>query len=137
MTKDQVSRLCRGLDKHVQCFRARPLEGRSYVWLDGKIERVRQRGGVRQKCLVIAYTVRETGRREVIGLDVGEAERGVLARVPALAAGPRPPRCPPVRVGLPRRPQGRDRPGLGCPWHRCTVHFLRNMLDTAPRPSSR
>jgi putative transposase len=67
MSKDQVSRLCRGLDEQVQAFRERPLEGRyPYVWLDGKIEKVRERGGVRQKCLVIAYAVHETGRREVI-----------------------------------------------------------------------
>ena len=75
MSKDQVSRLCRGLDEQVQAFRERPLEGRyPYLWLDGKIEKVRERGAVRQKCLVIAYAVHETGRREVIGLDVGEAE---------------------------------------------------------------
>ncbi len=37
MSKDQVSRLCRGLDEQVQCFRERPLEGRyPYLWLDGK-----------------------------------------------------------------------------------------------------
>ena len=36
MSKDQVSRLCRGLDDQVQAFRERPLEGRyPYVWLDG------------------------------------------------------------------------------------------------------
>ncbi len=29
---------------------------------------------MRHKCLVIAYGVHESGRREVIGLDVGEAE---------------------------------------------------------------
>ena len=75
LSKDQVSRLCRGLDEQVQIFRERPLEGAyPYVWLDGKIEKVRERGGVRQKCLVIAYAVHESGRREVIGLDVGEAE---------------------------------------------------------------
>src|SRR4029453_10007448 len=73
--KDAVSRLCRGLDEQVRVFRERPLEGRfPYVWLGGKIEKVRERGGVRQKCLVIAYAVHESGRREVIGLDVGEAE---------------------------------------------------------------
>src|SRR6188472_911583 len=75
MSKDQVSRLCQGLDEQVRAFRERPLEGRyPYVWLDGKIEKVRERGAVRQKCLVIAYAVHESGRREVIGLDVGEAE---------------------------------------------------------------
>jgi putative transposase len=42
--------------------------------LDAKVERVREPGGVRHKALVIAYGVHESGRREVIGLDVGEAE---------------------------------------------------------------
>ena len=56
-------------------FCERPLEGAyPYLWLDAKVERVREPGGVRHKALVIAYGVHESGRREVIGLDVGEAE---------------------------------------------------------------
>src|SRR5881396_2590620 len=75
LSKDQVSRLCRGLDEQVSVFRERPLQGGyPYLWLDAKVERVREPGGVRHKALVIAYGVHETGRREVIGLDVGEAE---------------------------------------------------------------
>src|ERR671930_45011 len=75
MTKDQVSRLCRRLDEQVAAFRERPLEGAyPYVWLDAKQEKVRDRGHVVSKALVIAYGVHETGRREVIGLDVGEIE---------------------------------------------------------------
>ena len=35
---------------------------------------------MRQKCLVIAYAVHESGRREVIGLDVGEAESESFSR---------------------------------------------------------
>jgi transposase-like protein len=113
MGKDQVSRLCRGLDEQVRAFRERPLEGRCpYLWLDAKVERVRELGGVRHKALVIAYGVHESGRREVIGLDVGEAETeafwgGVPARVapaasracgcasltPTMAFGRRSPRC--------------------------------------------
>jgi len=54
--KDAVSRLCRGLDEQVRVFRERPPEGRyPYLWLDGKVEKVRERGAVRQGCLVIAY----------------------------------------------------------------------------------
>ena len=46
MSKDQVSRLCRGLDEQVRAFRERPLEGRyPYLWLDAKVERVREPGG--------------------------------------------------------------------------------------------
>jgi len=130
MSKDQVSRLCQGLDDQVSAFRERPLEGRHpYLWLDAKVERVRETGGVRQKCLVIAYAVHESGRREVIGLDVGEAEtesfwreflRGLRAR--GLAG---------VRLCV-----SDAHPGLkaaiaqvlGVPWQRCTVHSLRDML---------
>jgi putative transposase len=75
MSKDAVSRLCRGLDEQVRIFRERPLEGRyPHLWLDGELERVRRPGTSGQKCLVIAYAVHETGRREVIGLAVGDAE---------------------------------------------------------------
>jgi Transposase, Mutator family/Nitronate monooxygenase len=56
MTKDQVSRLCRGLDEQVRVFRERPLEGTyPYLWLDAKVERVREPGrlarGVRNRFL--------------------------------------------------------------------------------------
>ena len=121
-------------------FRERPLEGRyPYLWLDGKIEKVRERGGVRQKCLVIAYAVHETGRREVIGLDVGEAETEAFWRefLRSLRARGLDGRAP-VRLGLPRGPAGRDRPGARLP-----VAALHRALPagtcsaTAPRASSR
>src|SRR5205809_7802594 len=73
MTKDQVSRLCRRLDEQVAAFRERPLEGAyPYLWLDAKQEKVRDGAHVVSKAVVIAYGVHDTGRREVIGLDVGE-----------------------------------------------------------------
>ena len=71
MSKDQVSRLCGGLDEQVRIFCERPLEGAyPYLWLDAKVERVREPGGVRHKALVIAYGVHQSGRREVLGIDV-------------------------------------------------------------------
>jgi len=131
MRKDQVSRLCRGLDEQVKRFRERPLEGGQYpyLWLDAKVEKVREPGGVRHKCLVLAYGVHETGRREVLGLDVGEAEtesfwreflRGLKAR--GLTG---------VRVVVSDAHEGLKHAiaqVLGCRWQRCTVHFLRDML---------
>src|SRR5215211_802335 len=130
LSKDQVSRLCRGLDEQVQIFRERPLEGRyPYLWLDGKIEKVRERGGVRQKCLVIAYAVHESGRREVIGLDVGEAESEAFWREFLRSLRARGLRG--VRLCVSDAHEGlRSAIGqvLGCPWQRCTVHFTRDML---------
>ena len=75
ISKSEVSRICEGLDEQVDAFRNRPLEGRyPYLWLDAKVEKVRDGGRVVRKALVLAYGVHESGYREVIGLDVGEAE---------------------------------------------------------------
>jgi putative transposase len=130
MSKDQVSRLCRGLDEQVQVFRERPLEGRyPYLWLDAKVERVREPGGVRHKALVIAYGVHESGRREVIGLDVGEAETEAFWR--EFLRGLRARGLTGIRLCISDAHQGLKTAiaqVLGCPWQRCTVHFLRDML---------
>ena len=129
MTKDRVSALCRALDVQVDAFRSRPLEGAyPYLWLDARIVKVRDRGHVYPKALVIAYGVHESGRREVIGLDIGETESeafwiGFLRslRERGLAG---------VRLCV-----SDDHTGLrnaiarilACPWQRCTVHFVRDM----------
>ena len=84
---------------------------------------------MRQKCLVIAYAVHETGRREVIGLDVGEAETEAFWREFLRSLRAR--GLTGVRLCVSDCHEGlRAAIGqvLGCPWQRCTVHFLRNML---------
>src|SRR3954468_2751077 len=138
MDKDRVSRLCRELDEHVEQFRTRPLDGAyPYLWLDAKHVRVRDRGRVLSKALVIAYGVHDTGRREVIGLDLGEVEseafwieflRGLRSRglsglrlvVSDHHEG--------LKTAIARIP--------AAPWQRCCVHFVRNMHGHC-RPSQR
>src|SRR5204862_470420 len=47
ISRSEVSRVCAGLDEQVEAFRTRPLEGRyPYVWLDAKVEKVRDGGRV-------------------------------------------------------------------------------------------
>jgi len=135
ISKSEVSRICQGLDEQVDAFRNRPLEGRyPYLWLDAKIEKVRDGGRVVRKALVLAYGVHESGYREVIGLDVGEAEteafwraflrslidRG-LSGVQLVVSD--------AHAGL-KKAIGQV---LGCPWQRCSVHFLREALGHARR----
>jgi putative transposase len=135
MSKDTVSRLCRSLDEQVTVFRERPLEGAyPYLWLDAKVERVREAGGVRHKALVIAYGVHATGRREVVGIDVGEAEteafwRSFLGALCARGPDGVPLFLPPPHTGL----VAAIAKVLSCPWQRCTVHFLRDMLGHVAR----
>jgi putative transposase len=130
ISKSAVSRLCSGLDEQVRLFRERPLEGQyPYLWLDAKVERVREPGGVRHKALVIAYGVHETGRREVIGIDVGEAETEAFWR--EFLQGLRARGLAGVQLCVSDAHEGLKHAiakVLGSPWQRCTVHFLRDML---------
>jgi len=134
-TKDQVSRLCRGLDEQVSVFRERPLAGAyPYLWLDAKVERVREPGGVRHKALVIAYGVHETGRREVVGLDVGEAETESFWR--AFLRSLRARGLDGVQLVVSDAHTGLHTAiakVFGCRWQRCTVHFLGDMLGHVNR----
>ena len=128
ISKSEVSRIAGLLDEQVQAFRERPLEGRyPYLFVDAKVEKVRDGGRVARKCLVVAHAVHESGRREIIGLDVGEA-RPRRSGATSWVTGP----------ARPGRRATRDRdahPGLknalaqvlGAPWQRCTVHFLRDL----------
>jgi transposase-like protein len=129
ISKSEVSRIAGLLDDQVQAFRERPLEGRyPYLFVDAKIEKVRDGGRVARKCVVIAHAVHETGRREIIGLDVGEAEteafwteflrslvaRGLVGVQLAISDA-----HPGLKAAIARV--------LGSPWQRCTVHFLRDL----------
>ena len=129
MSKDRVSSICLELDECVDAFRERPLEGEfPYLWLDAKHLKIRDRGHVRSKALVVAYAVHETGHREVIGIDIGETEteafwleflRGLRSR--GLHG---------IRLAVSDQHEGPKTAIeriLACPWQRCTVHFVRNM----------
>ena len=133
VSRSEVSRICALLDEQVEAFRQRPLEGEyPYLWVDAKVEKVRDGGRVVHKAVVIAHGVHVTGRREILGLDVGEAEteafwteflrslvRRGLASVQLVVSD--------AHEGL----KTAIRRVLSCPWQRCTVHFLRDCLGHA------
>src|SRR3954467_221309 len=135
ISKSEVSRICQGLDEQVEAFRQRPLEGAyPYLWLDAKGEKVRDGGRVVRKCLVLAYGVHESGYREVIGLDVGEAEteafwRGFLRQLVERGLSGVQLVVSDAHAALKKA----IAQVLGCPWQRCSVHFLRESLGHARR----
>jgi putative transposase len=133
VSRSEVSRVCRALDEHVEAFRTRPLEGAyPYLFLDAKVEKVRDGGRVINKALVIAHGVHETGRREILSIDVGEAEteafwsdflrglvkRGLVGVQLAISD---------AHAGL----KAAIAKILGCAWQHCTGHFLRDCLGHA------
>ena len=78
ISKSQVSRICQEIDQQVQAFLARPLESSSYayVYLDatylkGRLGKAQQ---VCSRAVVVAMGVNEDGRRELLGLKVGDSE---------------------------------------------------------------
>jgi len=133
ISKSEVSRIAGLLDEQVAAFRERPLGGRyPYLFVDAKIEKVRDSGRVQRKAVVVAHAVHETGRREIIGLDIGEAEteafwteflrslvaRGLVGVQLAISDA-----HPGLKAALAKV--------LGAPWQRCTVHFLRDLRGHA------
>jgi putative transposase len=133
VSKSEVSRICALLDEQVDAFRQRPLEGEyPYLWLDAKVEKVRDGGRVVNKCVVVAHGVHETGRREILGIDVGEAETEAFWKDflgSLVARGLRG-----VQLVISDAHEGLKqaiRQRLSCPWQRCTVHFLRDCLGHA------
>jgi hypothetical protein len=73
-----VSRICQEIDQQVQAFLARPLvsSGYAYVYLDATYLKGRL-GKALQVCssaVVVALGVNEDGRRELLGLKVGDSE---------------------------------------------------------------
>ena len=91
MSKSPVSRICQSSMSASRPSANRPLEGAyPYLWLDARVERVRETdaGMVRQKALLVAYGVHETGRREVIGVAVGEVESEADWRASCASSSP-------------------------------------------------
>jgi len=136
LSKSQVSRLARDLDEQVKAFRERPLEGRyRYLWLDALVFKCREGGRIANVAGLVAVGVHESGRREVLGLDVvtGEDGAGWLAFLRSLKARG----LSGVELVISDAHAGlRDAIAAvlrGASWQRCRTHFMRNLLVRVPK----
>ena len=139
ISKSQVSRLCQDLDTEVERFRTRRLDGPyPYVWLDATFVKVREQGRVVSQAVVIAIGVRQSGEREVLGLDVGPSEDGAfwLQFLRALVARG----LSGVQLVVSDAHEGLKGAVAavlgGAGWQRCRVHFVRNALALVPKTAS-
>ena len=136
ISKSTVSRICKEIDADVALLRTRRLDHQPfvYVWLDATYVHVRDGGQVVSKAIVIATGLRVDGRREILGLDVGDSENetfwteflrslrdrgldGVQLVISDAHAG--------LKAAIRRVFQG-------AAWQRCRVHAMRNLLAAAP-----
>jgi transposase-like protein len=139
ISRSQVSRICQDIDIQVQAFLNRPLQesGYAYVFLDATYLHGRLGRGLQvcSRAAVIAMGVNADGRRELLGLQVGDSEsegfwkafigslkeRG-LTGVKLVVSD--------AHVGLTKAIR---RMFQGCCWQRCRVHFARNLLQRVPK----
>jgi putative transposase len=134
--KSKVSRICKELDAVVEPFRHRPLDGQyPYVWLDALYLKVRQNHRIVNMALVIAIGVRETGEREVLGLELGASEEQAfwLDFLRQLVRRG----LKDVRLVISDAHQGLkgaiEQVLAGASWQRCRVHLMRNVLAHVPK----
>jgi transposase-like protein len=127
--------VCQGLDEVVTGFRTRALEASyPYLWLDALYVKVRQNHRIVSMAVVIAIGVRETGEREILGVDIGASEEASfwMAFLRALVARG----LKGVALVISDAHQGlREAISsvlAGAAWQRCRVHFMRNVLAHVP-----
>src|SRR6266498_4120250 len=139
ISRSEVSRICKELDREVEAFLSRPIDGEHpYVWLDATFHKVREAGRVISMATVVAVGVNTEGWRQVLGVDVGPSEdqtfwtaflrslvrrglRGVVLVVSDAHEG--------IKASV-------DKVLHGVAWQRCRVHFMRNLLATVPKSAA-
>ena len=136
VSKSSVSEICKNLDKEVESFRNRPLEGRyPFLTVDATYFKVRENNRVISKALMIAYGTNEQGHREILGfaayrneskdtwqdflkslkkhglkgviMITSDAHEGIIHAISEV--------FPTV------------------PWQRCQFHFSKNVVDKTPK----
>lgn len=136
-SKSVVSEACKKLDPEVEAFRKRPIDPGRYPFLmvDATYFKTREDHRIVSKAFMVAIGITGTGEREVIGFDVFDDEsnatwnsfiqslkRRGLSDVLMYTSDAH----PSIRYAM-----GREFPRAV--WQRCQFHFIRNILDAAPK----
>src|ERR671930_69217 len=136
-SRSTVSQLCTALDARVQAWNERSLDAQAYpfVIVDALVVKVRRDHAVRATSALIVSGVNAQGRRELLGLSLGDSEsegtwtdmfawlkRRGLHGVEVLVSDD--------HSGLVKAAQ---RAFQGVIWQRCQVHLQRNVLGRTPR----
>jgi len=139
ISKSEVSRICAELDRDLEAFRTRRLEGDfPYVFADATYVKARVNGRVVSRAVVVATGVTATGDREVLGVEVGDSEDGAfwtafLRSLRARGLGGVQLVISDHHLGL---KAAISSVFVGSSWQRCRVHFMRNVLARVPKASA-
>ena len=139
ISKSEVSRICAELDKDLEAFRTRRLEGSfPYVFCDATYLKARVAGRVVSRAVVVATGVTSSGDREVLGVEVGDSEDGAFWT--AFLRSLRARGLSGVQLVISDHHLGLKAAiasvFIGAAWQRCRVHFMRNVLSRVPKGSA-
>ena len=136
VSKSSVSEIYKNLDKEVESFRNRPLEGRyPFLTVDATYFKVRENNRVISKALMIAYGTNEQGHREILGFAAYRNEskdtwqdflkslkkRGLKGVIMITSDG---------HEGI---IHAISEVFPTVPWQRCQFHFSKNVVDKTPK----
>ena len=136
ISPSEVSRISKKLDKQVQEFLNRPIEGPvPYLFLDASYFKVRDEGRYVNKALLIVTGIHDDGYREILSAEVAASEdascwencfeslkaRGLKGVKLVTSDG---------HKGIQAAVQ---KEFLGASWQMCNVHFMRAVLKNIPK----
>ncbi|NQT97887.1 MAG: IS256 family transposase [Candidatus Marinimicrobia bacterium] len=131
-SRSQVSEISKKLDKEIQAWLNRPLNDEyPYLFVDARYNKLRRDHKVESHAVLIAKAVNQSGKRDIIGVDVcnnenetnwsdffqGLKERG-LKGVKLVISDAHGGLVSAIEQYYP-----------GTQWQRCQVHFKKNILD--------
>ncbi len=137
LSKSEVSRICADLDDEMAAFRSRDLSALDfpYVFLDATYLKARVEHQVVSRAVVVATGVSSDGRREVLGVAVGDTENEAFWA--EFLRGLRGRGLHGVRLVISDHHLGLKSAittvMVGSSWQRCRVHFMRNVLARVNR----
>jgi len=140
VSKSMVSELTKELDPLVKEWAERPLNKQyyRYLYVDAMYIKVREYHRVVSKAVYVAMAVNTENKREIIGFQIANKESTENWKdffTALLNRGLQSPKLiiSDAHEGLKAAIAEKF---LGSTWQRCTVHFLRNMMDHMPKKAS-
>ena len=136
-SKSTVSEACKTLDSEVKAFKNRPLDYEEYPYLmiDATYFKVRENHRVISKAMMIAIGITEDGRKEIIGIDVYDDESNETWLEFLMSLKKRGLKSP-IMITSDAHMAIRHAITKIFPesaWQRCQFHFMKNILDAAPK----
>lgn len=137
VSKSFVSSVMKRIDPEIEAFNSRSLTQHTYryVYVDAMYIKVRENHRIVSKAVYIAIGINEKNRKEIIGFKVAGAESTENWKAFFKELRARGLKTPKMIISDAHEgiKNSVKQVFVGASWQRCTVHFLRNILDVFPK----